>query len=208
MGDVIRTQTGKIIGLVPTRYPDENAKEKSRYDAINAEADAYEKRKMKEEAAQLAAIPKGEERFVLAVEGLRKKIRQLKRAEDKRADQAARFARAAAAALAEIQKQPKQRAKRETPLDKAVDLAVKELRAKLPACFPCDADAQSFVRKSLPMSAAYSAEAAALNKFAKAARERGAAERRFWDALGAAGRIVCGSLDDDANARALVELAL
>ena len=200
MGDVIRTQTGKIIGLVPTRYPDENAKEKSRYDAINAEADAYEKRKMKEEAAQLAAIPKGEERFVLAVEGLRKKIRQLKRAEDKRADQAARFA--------EIQKQPKQRAKRETPLDKAVDLAVKELRAKLPACFPCDADAQSFVRKSLPMSAAYSAEAAALNKFAKAARERGAAERRFWDALGGAGRIVCGSLDDDANARALVELAL
>ena len=202
MGDVIRTQTGKIIGLVPTRYPDENAKEKSRYDAINAEADAYEKRKMKEEAAQLAAIPKGEERFVLAVEGLRKKIRQLKRAEDKRADQAARLA------LAEIQKQPKQRAKRETPLDKAVDLAVKELRAKLPACFPCDADAQSFVRKSLPMSAAYSAEAAALNKFAKAARERGAAERRFWDALGGAGRIVCGSLDDDANARALVELAL
>ena len=114
MGDVIRTQDGKIIGLVPTRYPDENAKEKSRYDAINAEADAYEKRKMKEEAAQLAAIPKGEERFVLAVEGLRKKIRQLKRAEDKRADQAARFARAAAALLA----------KKKRPTDADIDEAM------------------------------------------------------------------------------------
>ena len=200
---------GKFVGQLPTMDQSEHDRLKraeaiadAKYAKLVAELD-------KKRARKLAALPDENKRRHACVAGLQKCSAKAERDGDPvKAEKLAQYALDAAAALEKYDEATKALvAKRPDPIGDAVDLAARELREKLPRCFPTDEDAVRVARR-LPMIAATRAAILAADEFAAIARKRTAADRSFWQAVQLGGKLALHSLDDDDNNRKLVELGL
>lgn len=196
------------MGALPTARDDERdaaKRENERTEKNVAKLDAEHKRQI-ERARR--AMPDEAERRRGCVDGMKRYAKRADREGDPdRARKLSKHADEAEAALREYETHTKAlQAKRPDPLGDAMKAAARELRKSLKACFPSEADALQFAR-TLPLIEAKAEAGRVADGYAKIARERGKTDRDFWAAVNAGGRLAIGMLDDDANARRLIEAA-
>ena len=205
----IITPAGKLVGQLPTMDQEEHDRIKRTNAIVNAKADKIEAELAKKRARKLAALPDENQRRQACVAGLQRCSKKAEREDNPgKVEKLAQYALDAAAALEKYDEATKALgAKRPDPMGNAIDLAARELRDKLPRCFPTDQDAIQFARH-LPMITATREAACLADEFAKIARQRTAADRSFWQAVQFGGRLALQSLDEDGNIRKLVELGL
>ena len=204
MGDTIRTQDGRIVGLNPTMDQSEIDRIKRETESHNKVRDKFDAAEAKKRERARKALPNDSERRAAMVEGLRRFAKKAKRdGEEERAEELTGYADAADKALAEYERHGKKlKAKRPDPLGDAAAAAAAELRKILPACFPSDKDALQFAQR-LPLVDALAEAGRMADDYAKTARAQTLAKRRFWNEIEAGGKLAVGGMDDSANARAL-----
>ena len=204
MGDTIRTSDGKIVGIVPTMDQSEIDRIKRETEASNKVREKFDAAEAKKrERARKAMQDEGERRAAM-VEGLRRFAKRVKReGDEKLAEKLTSYADAADKALTEYERHGKKlKSKRPDPLGDAAAAAAAELRKILPACFPSDKDALQFAQR-LPLVDALVEAGRMADDYAKTARARTKAGRRFWDEVEAGGKLAVGAADGDSNVRAL-----
>ena len=204
MGDTIRTQDGKIVGMTPTYEQDEIDRIKRETEAHNKVRDKFDAAEAKKQERARKAMPDEAERRAAMIEGLRRFAKKAtRRGETELAGAITKCADAAEAELAEYERIGKKlRSKRPDPLGDAHRAAAAELQKVLPMCFPTEKDALQFARR-LPMIDALAAAGRQADDYAKTARTRTFAGRRFWTIIEKGANLACNLGDSDSNVRSL-----
>ena len=209
MSDILKNSSGQIIGVLPTLYQGDHERERNRDAYYNAQADKARAALAKKAARARKNQPTEVERMAAIVEGLRRFSKKAKRnGDDEVAAALDAHADEAQKGLAEYEKLSKKlTSKRPDPLGDAQKAAAVELSKILPTCFPSERDAFLFACR-LPLVDATAEAGRKADDFAKTARARTKAGRRFWDAVEAGGKLAIAGPDTDSNTRQLAAAGL